>query len=155
MLYEFTITLRPRLYSMTPQEQYDYCYPILRTILGDYKCSCIAELSQENNVHFHAKIDLKDFRARDILLNKFRKHHTIFGKKTCTQLINEPQYDEYMRKDMKKTGEIIKDYQVMDYFEIYGNMNPKYFSEMKPKDQIKLYKILGYKYNEGLDEFEI
>lgn len=126
MLYELTLTLRPRMYSKTAQEQFDECYPILRKILGSYKCSCIAELTSENNIHYHAKIDLKTHLIRDSLFNKLRQYNTMFGRKTCTQLQNEPAYDDYMRKDIKKTEEIIKSPYVMDYFEIYGDLNPKF-----------------------------
>lgn len=129
MLYEFTLTLRPRLYNKTSQEQYDYCYPLLRRLLEKYKCSMIAELTSENNVHFHAKIELENFRARDRLINQLRNYNTVFGRKTITQLVNEPCYDQYMKKDIHVTLQVIKDPIVMDTFEMLGYQN-KYIDNM-------------------------
>lgn len=130
MLYELTLTLRPFLYNKTAQEQYDFMFPILRAILGQYKCSCIAELTQENNVHYHAKVELKNFVHRDKLLNQLRQYNKYLGRKTCTQLMNEPLYDEYMRKDTAVTMLVITDPYLMDTFEVFGNLNPKYIDQI-------------------------
>lgn len=118
MNYELTLTLRPSLYRFTAQEQYDKCYESLRTIFKYYKVFCIAELTQENNVHYHCIIELKSFKERALLLDKFRKHNHKFGRKTCTQLIDYPKYVEYLFKDIEKTSQLINDYVLQDDFEL-------------------------------------
>lgn len=109
------------MYKYTAQEQYDVCYPILRAILSGYQVSMIAELSDSVNVHYHAKIELDSFKSRSKLYNQFRKHRQ-FGRKSCTQLINEPMYDDYMRKSISETLSEIKDPVVFDVFEIFPLM---------------------------------
>lgn len=120
MLYELTLTIRPMMYRMEANEQYKFLYEHLRKILDKFKCSMIAELTSENNVHYHGKIELKDFQHRDSLFNKLRNYHKWFGRKTCTQLVDEPKYDEYMRKDIQKTKLLIEHPIVMDSFNIFG-----------------------------------
>lgn len=129
MLYEFTLTLRPRLYKYTAQEQFDYVYNTLRSILDKYKCSMIAELTGENNIHMHAKIELKDFKERNNLINKLRSYHMTFGKKTITQLINEPKYDAYMLKDIAITMQVIKQPVVMDAFDLFTKIYKPYIEQ--------------------------
>lgn len=129
MLYEFTLTLRPRLYNLTAQEQFDLCYSILRLILEKYKCSMIAELTHENNVHFHSKIELQDFRARNRLINQLRNYNNVFGRKTISQLVDEPCYDKYMIKDIDKTSEVIKCPVVQDTYEMFGIFYKKYIDQ--------------------------
>lgn len=127
MKYEFTLTLRPSLYNLTPKEQFNKLYDTLRDILKHWTCSCIAELTKENNVHYHGMIELTDFKDRDSFLNRFRKYNKWFGRKSCTQLKNEPEWILYIRKDMKETEEILgKSPQVDDDFEIFGDLNPKF-----------------------------
>lgn len=107
--YELTLTLRPSMYRLNPQEQFDKCFPILRKLTDTYCISIIAELTQENNVHFHCLVNLKDFVHRDKFLNVFRKYNNIFGRKTCTQLVDYYKWTKYMIKDVVQTSLIVTD----------------------------------------------
>jgi hypothetical protein len=80
----------------------------------------VAELTGEHNVHFHGIIDLKDIEAKDKLLNKFRRHTKIFGRKTCNQVQFEDSYKKYMRKSFSETSLIIKHPILLDILGIFS-----------------------------------
>lgn len=125
--YEFTLTLRPRLYDRTPDEQFVYTSAILQNeCFRGFTVSCVAELTKENNIHYHGMVHLKDFKQRNAFLNTFRKYNNIFGRKTCTPIRKETDWIMYMRKDTKETQQILgKDPWVSDAFELGGNINWK------------------------------
>lgn len=112
MKYELTITLRPQMYRFDAREQYVRTSVWLKQILYPYKVSIVAELTQVNNIHYHGIIDLKDLRHRDKFLNRFRGS-LVFGKMTCTQLIDEPKWIEYMKKNIHITWDILNIYPVL------------------------------------------
>lgn len=119
MLYEFTVTLRPRWYSYPAHYQYANTAPLLKSLCSGYQCSFVAELTGENNVHYHGLIEIPSSGSRNQLLDRFRKYHNTFGRKSCTQVVNEPKYREYMQKDVSSTMSIIRDSPwVMDNFKI-------------------------------------
>lgn len=109
MQYEFTLTLKPVMYKFTAQQQFDKTKNILIKILSKYTCSAVAELTQENNVHYHVLIELKNHEIRDQLLNSFRGF-LIWGRKSCSQLMNYPKYVTYMLKSISTVWPIIKGY---------------------------------------------
>lgn len=115
MRYELTVTSHPRLYDRDASTQFSIMKENFIQIMRPHKgspgflFSAVAELNGNNDVHIHAIVELNDLVARNRLLNRFRSkdYKFIFGRKTCTQLINEPVWIDYMRKDLKKTREII------------------------------------------------
>lgn len=112
MLYELTLTLRPKFYGLKPQEQFDKSSFILTDALGDFfdeKWTCVAELTNSMNVHYHCLIFLDDINAKKKLYNRFRRKqfNETFGKKTCTQLIDEMAYKKYIQKDLDLTCKYI------------------------------------------------
>lgn len=125
--YEFTITLRPRLYDRTPEEQFRYTSDILqRECLSRWNTSCVAELTKENNIHYHGIVHLKDFKHRNSFLNGFRKYNNIFGRKSCSPIRKESDWIMYMRKNVEETRQILgQDPWVTDVYELGGSLNWK------------------------------
>lgn len=108
MLYEITVTLKPTMYGLTPTEQYKLTKAYMREVLEGYQSSCVAELTQEQNVHYHCMVKLDDVKHKTKLLNRFRKYHQkVFGRKSCTQVCYENSYKKYMAKDLKATQEVL------------------------------------------------
>jgi len=64
MKYELTLTLRPIYYQYTPQNQFNMANMILFDILSPYEVSLVAELTNEQNIHFHGLIELEDIRSK-------------------------------------------------------------------------------------------
>lgn len=121
MKYELTITLKPTMYQFNPKEQLRLTKDKLLNIFypnnkQEYMVSCVAELTQEHNVHYHCIIELQDIQAKDRLLNKFRSLTKIFGKKSCTQVQYEDSYKQYLIKDLEKTRSLIGDPIICDYY---------------------------------------
>lgn len=125
MKYEITLTLRPYIYKEVPQHQFKIAVKMLEEILPLYQVSLVAELTQENNVHFHGIIELSDLIERNKFLNRFRRFHKLFGKKTVNQVKFEDSYIKYMKKDIENTKLIIPDPIVRDSFGIFGNLFPE------------------------------
>lgn len=126
MKYEFTQTLRPMMYKHSAQEQFNITVPLLWEAFRGLKCSCVAELTTENNIHYHAMIELKDHVQRDMFINRLRRYNTKLGRRTVDQIEHEPEYILYMRKDCDETEKIIKTSHVQDDFQILGNLNAKF-----------------------------
>lgn len=120
MLYEITLTLRPQMYRFSTLDQFTTLTPILRDVFNrdsfktPYRTSLIAELTQEDNVHYHGIVELKDFKDRHQLVERIRKHNKILGKKTITQLINYGIWVDYLNKNISVTKQLIKDPIVFD-----------------------------------------
>lgn len=120
MKYEVTLTLRPYMYSMTAAEQYRTVKPRLFEILKPYKeCTCIAELTNEHNVHFHMMIELDSHKHKDKFLNEFR-NVKMFGRKSCTQVQFEESYRKYITKEIDKTNLLIGCPVVRDFYGCAG-----------------------------------
>lgn len=121
MKYEFTLTLHPSNYINSAADQHKNSKQILTDIFYPngfpaYQVTCIAELTQDHNVHYHCMIDLKDLEIKDKLMNKFRRYRRVFGRKTCTQVVYEESYKAYLVKDLDKTRRIIGDPVVCDFY---------------------------------------
>jgi len=112
MKYAITLTLRPMMYRYTATEQFIKTGHQLREFLKSYNASVVAELTGENNVHYHGIIELSDLIHRDKFLNGFRGS-LIWGRKDCTQLMDEQKWITYLQKDIKHTKEITKLYPIL------------------------------------------
>lgn len=123
MFYELTLTLRPRMYKESSRGQFELTAHLVRSTLYavcNSKATIIAELTGENNIHYHCLIELKDLNQRAVLLNKFRSHDHIFGKKTCTPVQYYDSYIQYLVKDHKITREVLGICPIVtDDYEIY------------------------------------
>jgi hypothetical protein len=128
MLYEVTVTLKPAMYRKTCREQFLQTASLMIDAFKGFKSSGMAELTKEHNIHYHCMVELKDHMERDQLLNRFRKSAMIrcFGRKSCSQVVNEPKYRDYMVKDYRET------------FELLGCINPLIF------DDLDIGNLLGY-----------
>lgn len=128
MKYELTVTLRPCMYTLTAAEQFKATSTILKIILDKFcqgaKFTAVAELTNENNIHYHCLLDIETLYDRDKLLNSFRWKgcHNIFGRKTCTQVKYEESYLRYMVKNTIYTSSIIdnKNPIICDYYKAYS-----------------------------------
>lgn len=126
MEYEFTITLKPTLYRMSAKEQFRLTAPLVKQIIQGYKISIIAELTSANNIHYHAMVYLDNHKHRDQLINRVRSHHKTLGKISCSQLVDQPKWIEYLRKNKDVTNTIIEDWPwVRDDYEISGKLDFK------------------------------
>lgn len=121
MKYEYTITLKPRMYRDPPQDQFNLTSKILIDVFTGYKISCIAELTRDNNVHYHCMADFESEECRNRFINRLRRYSNMFGRRTWSQLINETAWINYLNKDKRHTKEIIKDPIVCDHFGILGD----------------------------------
>jgi len=135
MKYEFTLTLKPLMYQYTPQQQYDQTKDILYQIFypnnqQKYQVTCVAELTQEHNVHYHCIIELEGLLDKDKLINKFRTHSKTFGKKSLTQVKYEDSYKKYIIKNLSETKLVIKDPVLCDH---YGLCSMKFQEEIQDK----------------------
>jgi len=117
MLYEVTLTLKPFLYSLSPKDQFLLTKIFLDEVFLPYpKVTCVAELTMEHNVHYHAIIELPNgVLAKDRFLNRFRKYRQ-FGRKSCTQVQYIDSFKRYIVKDLKRTEQIIAWPVVRDFF---------------------------------------
>lgn len=118
MKYELTITLKPLMYRMSAKEQFNLTSTVLLEIMKPYKCSIVAELTQEHNVHYHCLVELADIKEKEKLMNRFRPHNKMFGKKTCTQVQFEESYRKYMVKTVEEIRPILGDVVLRDYFSV-------------------------------------
>lgn len=136
MKYELTLTLRPNLYTLEAKKQYEMTYPALKSILNNYKASCIAELTQEFNVHYHAIVDIDDnVLVREQLMNKFRPYNKWFGRKSFKPVQYEDSYIKYLVKDYHVTTKIIADPIVCDFKDLLKNhiyASKNLFSNLSP-----------------------
>jgi len=123
MNYALTITLKPCMYSRNCQEQYRIVTPHLEKILDGFKCSMIAELTKENNIHYHGMAFFKDHFERDRYINRFRVNSRMFGKKDQDAVANEPEWVTYINKDLGVTWELLgKSPIVRDDFKVFTNV---------------------------------
>lgn len=141
MKYELTLTLKGSIKSKTPPEQFNKTQPILLDILKGFQASMIAELHQDNDVHYHGLVELSDHKERNVLLNRIRKYHD-FGRKTCSQVRWENSYEKYMKKDYDVTRDILERCPiVIDKFNIFKDflceiITPDELEELTEQEQI-------------------
>lgn len=109
MLYEVTLTLAPVCYKWSSVIQFTETVKILRKLYSRgyiRNASGIAEYTHTFNIHYHLLVDFKTRQDAVMMLNHLRKYKQ-FGKKSCEQVRNEPNYREYMCKDIKDTHDIL------------------------------------------------
>lgn len=112
MLYEFTLTIHPKYYKSNPISQYTQTKEIFLKLykkgyFNKFKISIVAELTSVQNVHYHCLVDIMTLADKTEFLNIFRPFN-IFGKKSISQVVNEPVYREYMQKSLVETAEVLE-----------------------------------------------
>lgn len=106
--FEFiTITLKPKLYSFTAEQQFRFTYKYVEActnVLEDY--CCVAELTKDGNVHYH----LWTVGDHGIFIDRLKKYTECIGIINVTKLkhaiILEEQAQNtynYMTKDIERT----------------------------------------------------
>lgn len=118
MKYEITLTIKPQYYQHTSLFQFDMCFPKLIEILSGYKCSLIAELTIEHNIHYHGIVELESIQDKNKLLNKFRPFKQIGRKRVCPVQWEET-WISYIKKDIENTKLIIPFPVVKDDYRIW------------------------------------
>lgn len=139
--YSFTITLKPRIFRLNAEDQYDECYKhvLLRLKQITTKCTLVAELTKNCNIHFHGICAFQRYAT----YNYIKRFHDHFrcrckNKFTCKCMIgfvnikltmNYPGWVDYISKSLKETYDslsrrpiIIDDYNIAPggVFEMYG-----------------------------------
>lgn len=126
MRYELTLTLKPTCYRLSAKEQYRTTKDKVQDILKPFKVSGIVELTNKNNVHYHFMVELPSFQVRDDLINRIRKFYKEFGIYTCTQLVNETKWIEYLRKSVSEMHDFFGEWPwLRDDFNISGRLELK------------------------------
>ena len=131
MLYELTITLNPKIYKYTALEQFKRTSKIVYKIFSlscRYDVTVVAELTKQENIHYHCMVELKDRPEKSHLINVFRKHG-LLGRYTLEPIKYEHNYIDYMKKDISQTFEVlgrcpivVDDYGIFDYKEEKDNL---------------------------------
>jgi len=104
--YSFTITLRPRFYKKTAEEQYDDIIPHIIKIMDllSNKYTLIAELTKCYNIHLHGSIK---FRLTSKNLCKYFhdafRNDTYVGFVNIRQTMDDSTWHDYISKDFTKT----------------------------------------------------
>lgn len=119
MKHELTVTLRPLLYSKTPQQQFDIVKPMMLYVLKPYINTTIAELTGEHNVHFHSIIEIEGIIMKDQLLDRFRQYNKYLGRKSCSAVQYEESYEKYIQKSYFDTTKILIDPILKDDYKIF------------------------------------
>lgn len=111
VMYSFTITLLPRLYKYSPEDQYDHTYMNVAEVLRGLssRVELIAELTPKNmNVHYHGKIQFQESKedCRKKFIDAFRGSKLV-GFVSITQTEDDKGWYEYIHKDVVTTKKLI------------------------------------------------
>lgn len=104
--YHMTVTLKPRLYKYTVQEQIDLTAEKLRIVLIDTLNTCVIECTKSYNIHYHIifKVPLHlTNNPRKFIIDRLRNFHNFFGYIKIDQVIHYDKYIDYIRKDINET----------------------------------------------------
>lgn len=108
--YSYTVTLRPQLYGIPGQDQYDKTsdelVKHLSNICAEY--TLVAELTSSYNVHYHGTVSFAlklpgpPVNLRKRFVDSFRKNK-LFGFVQIKQIDDEPGWIEYISKSLEET----------------------------------------------------
>lgn len=110
--YAFTVTLKPRMFNHTAEQQYDKTQEQLSLLLKaiGYEVSMCAELTKGMNIHYHGTINFKcepTVLPDKLFIDSFRRSN-IFGFINIKPINDEPKWMEYISKDLEVTRNAIK-----------------------------------------------
>lgn len=130
-LYGLTLTLKPKLYTLTVEQQYDLAKPII-TNLGDIgKITCVTEFTLNYNVHFHMMLECdrskqpigdkgRPISFERYVHDRFRKSDVI-GFIRLKRVTDNQGWKEYIGKNIQATkSDIARRVVVMDDFNIFN-----------------------------------
>lgn len=146
--YAFTITLKPRLYSLEPSKQYDKVIDLLCQALHQMgKVTSIAELTKASNIHFHGIIQfyLKglDKSVRYEWNRVWRQYKDLIGFTNLKQIDDYHKWKDYLQKDLEQTRkDLVRPPIVLDELDT--------FKELYEFTKIGLFRINHY-YTHGSD----
>lgn len=108
--FAITLTLHPRLFSLSIDEQYDIAkkefLECLKKRKFDIRYTIIAELTMAFNIHLHGIMCIVGVRSKCCLayLNDLFRQSKIFGRQRLVKVIDDfDKWMEYLAKDYKKT----------------------------------------------------
>lgn len=108
--YAITLTLRPHMYRLNPEIQYDHTYLEIMKTIKDLNTTCylIAELNKNFNVHYHGKIQFhtKEYNHMFKFKNAFRSNKYI-GYVDIRQVTDDKGWDDYLSKELVKTKTLL------------------------------------------------
>lgn len=135
VMYNFTVTLNPKMFEKDPIEQLNNSQSILVNVLRKeihvVKMTVVAELTQTCNIHYHGIMTVNLNRISGLVVNKF---YNVFRKKDIRKTFgmtrcHQTQFDEaskqYLVKDLMLTYSLLHktcypiihdDYKVDDHF---------------------------------------
>lgn len=104
--FYFTVTLKPIMYKMDVDRQYDETANELTVYLKSIseKLTIVAELTKSMNIHFHGIMETVHTKRQ--FINAFRNDKK-FGFVQCTVMNNYEKCCEYIGKDIKETTEVV------------------------------------------------
>lgn len=111
--YAFTVTLKPRLFSNSPTEQYDMTYTRLHSILNclsiPESLTLVAELTKACNIHYHGMIimHVHPKKSAKVRFHNAFRHERDYGFVNLTQIDDEPGWIAYISKNIKSTKDDI------------------------------------------------
>lgn len=117
MDYSFTVTLKPKLYELEPEIQYDLTHQhlcdLLHTLTPQF--TLITELTQSMNVHYHGTISLND---KKYFYSKFRSRKSSYGFVLLKPITDCAKWSDYITKSLEETKKVLGRRPVIkDYFD--------------------------------------
>lgn len=108
--YSFTVTLKPVLFRVPAESQYDKTTESLCDMLRDvsHTYTLVAELTKNMNIHYHGVIIFH--MGPKNLIKKFVdafRAHAKFGFVCIKVITDEPGWIDYISKELKNTYESI------------------------------------------------
>jgi hypothetical protein len=116
MLHELTLTLKPYMFNMKCQDQFAHTKNLVRGALSMRQYTCIAELTESHNIHYHILIDVDGIEDKDHIINRFRGLKQ-FGRFTFKGVSFEESFKKYIVKALKETGKFF-DPVVFDFYNL-------------------------------------
>lgn len=119
--YFFTVTLQPKMYKFTADEQYDKTVNELLIILRilSEKFTVVTELTKSANVHWHGIIQMGDKKTP--FVNMFRGDSQ-FGFINISPIKSMEQVYNYIRKDLENTSKELNRRSILqDKYNVFSN----------------------------------
>jgi len=106
--YAFTLTLNPRLFSKTPEEQFDATRSAIDSLtFSGARVTAIFELTNSFNVHYHGLVDFEYVKDRNYikLLHDYFRKLPLLGSQRCIKVVDDYQgWVDYMFKELGRTS---------------------------------------------------
>lgn len=107
MLYEVTLTLRPYWNTKSTVFLMATIRSGLATLAREYRMSAIMELHESGVPHVHALVKLENMKIKLTFCERIRTlkagAQALFGRFSCSQVMYEQSYRQYMIKDLRQT----------------------------------------------------